>query len=90
MPTDKKDLWDFGIIMFQLLALSHPFASESDEIMADLILKSEPVASMPILLSYKLRSTILSLLDKDPEKRPTTTELMDLPEVRRRRTEQLL
>eukprot|EP00612_Vaucheria_litorea_P008351 CAMPEP_0171472934 /NCGR_PEP_ID=MMETSP0946-20130122/1557_1 /TAXON_ID=109269 /ORGANISM="Vaucheria litorea, Strain CCMP2940" /LENGTH=714 /DNA_ID=CAMNT_0012002633 /DNA_START=282 /DNA_END=2426 /DNA_ORIENTATION=- len=80
----KADVWALGVLMYILIAGRHPFdmnpGADEQEVI-DHICNDEPDFSDPLWLgvSPKAIDLIKSLLDKDPDKRPSCSEALSSP-----------
>lgn len=76
----RADVWAFGLILYELVALKNPFAATSIDDFAKNILTLEPtpIKSYPTLPNKKLGSIIMKCLEKRREKRyPSFRELVN-------------
>ena len=73
--NDKSDVWALGCILYELCTFKHPFEAKSQGALILKILnnKPEPIDSR---YSSDLNNLIELLLDKEPEKRPTCSEIL--------------
>lgn len=82
----KGDVWAFGCILYEMAALRLPFDEPN---VAGLVLKivRGPTPQFPKQYTGELRELCLSLLKRDPAKRPSTQEVLQSPliqqEIRR-------
>ncbi|CAI5467735.1 unnamed protein product [Closterium sp. Yama58-4] len=78
------DLWSVGVVLYILLSGSPPFWAETDEGIFEEILwghvdqSEEPWPQV----STEAKQLVLSLLQQQPERRPTAAQLMEHPWVR--------
>jgi len=82
-PYDfKADVWGLGVVLYELLALERPFSSSSIAALAVKICTAEP---RPVSSAYstEVRALVSQLLAKRAEDRPSSTETVALPHVRR-------
>ena len=79
-PTERSDLYSFGVIMYELIARHPPFVADSVEELIRLRMHHEPISlceSNPNL-PLALDRIILTLLDKNPDHRyPSATMVLD-------------
>jgi len=82
-PYDfKADVWGLGVILYQLLALECPFNGASIAALAVRICTAEP-RPVPSVYSSEARMLLSRLLAKRAEDRPSSTEILAMPHVRR-------
>ncbi|KAA6373336.1 MAG: putative Serine/threonine protein kinase, partial [Streblomastix strix] len=85
--TIAVDIWAIGIMLFELLAQHHPFIGK-DEDAANLsemdigirIVNLQPT-ELPAHYPVSLRNLIMAMLSKDPSRRITAEEILEIPEV---------
>lgn len=73
------DMWALGCICFELCTLRLPFSSGSLVDLACQIMEAEPQWSFWLSPTEELRAIAQRLLLKDPEGRPTATQLLQEP-----------
>eukprot|EP00930_Biecheleria_cincta_P096764 TRINITY_DN8855_c0_g1_i1.p1 TRINITY_DN8855_c0_g1~~TRINITY_DN8855_c0_g1_i1.p1 ORF type:complete len:1259 (+),score=208.04 TRINITY_DN8855_c0_g1_i1:84-3860(+) len=78
----KSDIWALGCVLYEMCMLKHAFESQS---LLGLVYKivSETYEAIPAQYSGELRTLIDHILDKSSNARPSGTELMSRPYVRR-------
>lgn len=79
--TFKSDVWSLGCILYELLALRHPFASSDLSGLMIRISKGQ-YAKLPPHFTKPLHRLVDRMLDKDPKKRPLIDEILLLPFVK--------
>ncbi|KAA6378026.1 MAG: putative AGC family protein kinase [Streblomastix strix] len=84
--TRASDIWALGVIIFQLLAQRHPFFdNESEEDISDEEfihrVVNLPPAELPEHCPLKLKKLVKQMLEKDPKKRITANQILELPEI---------
>ena len=84
-PVDARaDLFNFGLVLYELLAGKAAFADGSDTDTSYAIVVREP-APLPLEVPRQLRSLVASCLAKDREKRPPSARevlrLLEMPET---------
>ena len=73
----KSDVWSLGCIVHELCTLLRPFGGSN---ILEIVSKTISFDPAPISMSYSsdLQNGILRMLDKDPENRPTISQLCSL------------
>ncbi|KAA6392654.1 MAG: putative NEK protein kinase [Streblomastix strix] len=79
VQNSATDVWACGIIIYELLAHKLPF--QNDHNFADHIIKDE-IPELPESVSYPLRDLVKQMLEKDPNLRITTENIMENPEIK--------
>ena len=74
----RSDIWAFGIILFQMISGDFPFKGKSEYLIFKAIQEHE-LAFEPLVFPEEAQSLILKILQKDPEKRPTLSEIRSHP-----------
>lgn len=76
--STSAELWSFGVVLYELMALHVPFHGATLPAVAMRICGASP-APLPTSFSRVLRETVLELLDKEPARRPTLRHLLRQP-----------
>ncbi|KAF9941978.1 G2-specific serine/threonine protein kinase [Modicella reniformis] len=77
----KSDIWSLGCIVFEMCALEPPFLADTQaELNAKIKLGRIPM--LPPQYSQELGLIVRAMLQVNPRKRPTTTELLSNPRIR--------
>jgi NIMA (never in mitosis gene a)-related kinase 2 len=84
--TLKSDIWSLGCIIYELCAREPPFNAKSHFQLVQKI-KEGKVAPLPDIYSPELMQVIKDCLKVNPDKRPDTAQLLNLPVVRLMRKE---
>ncbi|KAL2757692.1 hypothetical protein ACRALDRAFT_1047703 [Sodiomyces alcalophilus JCM 7366] len=84
--TLKSDIWSLGCIIYELCAREPPFNAKSHFQLVQKI-KEGKVAPLPDIYSPELMGTIKDCLRVNPDRRPDTAQLLNLPVVRLMRKE---
>ncbi|KAK6216356.1 hypothetical protein LQW54_003559 [Pestalotiopsis sp. IQ-011] len=84
--TLKSDIWSLGCIIYELCAREPPFNAKSHYQLVQKI-KEGKVENLPKVYSQDLYSVIKMCLKVNPDHRPTTADLLNLPAVRLMRKE---
>lgn len=71
----SADMWSLGVVIYELCALRVPYDAPNIRALAQRIVSTEP-ARLPSAYSEELKNLILSLLQKDPNKRPSAAVLL--------------
>ncbi|KAI0385054.1 kinase-like protein [Hypomontagnella monticulosa] len=84
--TLKSDIWSLGCIIYELCAREPPFNAKTHIQLVQKI-KEGKVAALPHVYSAELMSVITKCLTVNPDLRPDTSMLLNLPVVRLMRKE---
>lgn len=84
--TLKSDIWSLGCIIYELCALEPPFNAKSHFQLVQKI-KEGKITQLPDFYSPELMQVIRDCLKVNPDKRPDTAQLLNLPVVRLMRKE---
>ncbi|KAJ2976342.1 hypothetical protein NUW58_g8111 [Xylaria curta] len=84
--TLKSDIWSLGCVMYELCAREPPFNAKSHFQLVQKI-KEGKVATLPRIYSAELMAVIRDCLKVNPDMRPDTATLLNLPVVRLMRTQ---
>ncbi|KAA6394114.1 MAG: putative AGC family protein kinase [Streblomastix strix] len=83
----SADIWSFGVMLFELLAHTHPFSNngiyEQDFEIMHRIMTENP-DELPTHYPENMRSLIMRMLIKDPDQRIKAEEIIQDPEVKSR------
>lgn len=79
--TLKSDIWSLGCVMYELCAREPPFNAKSHFQLVQKI-KEGKVPTLPRIYSSELTAVIRDCLRVNPDARPDTTILLNLPVVR--------
>ena len=77
----KCDIWSVGCIIYEMAALSLPF-KKKNEICSNNFNNNISFESIPDFYSNNLNSIINGMLSLDPSKRPSTSILLNFPNVK--------
>jgi NIMA (never in mitosis gene a)-related kinase len=84
--TLKSDIWSLGCIIYELCAREPPFNAKSHFQLVQKI-KEGKVAPLPSVYSPELNAVIRDCLKVNPDRRPDTATLLNLPVVKLMRKE---
>ena len=84
--TLKSDIWSLGCIIYELCSREPPFNAKSHFQLVNKI-KEGKVAPLPTCYSPELNEVVRSCLRVNPDKRPDTVALLNLPTVKLMRKE---
>lgn len=84
--TLKSDVWSLGCIIYELCTRQPPFNAKSHYQLVQKI-KEGKVAPLPNIYSSELSAVIADCLRVNPDRRPDTATLLNLPVVRLMRKE---
>ncbi|KAH0787867.1 AGC family protein kinase [Histomonas meleagridis] len=76
-----SDIWGLGCVLFIMCTLKFPFYGNTFPDIVRSILRCAP-ASIPHIYSNELRQLVTLMLQKQPEKRPTINEILQVPLLR--------
>lgn len=77
-----SDMWSMGCILYEMCALQVPFDAHSISGLVQKICYG-PLPTVPDSYSDFLRRLCRQLLDRDPKKRPSADEVLQLPEIQK-------
>jgi NIMA (never in mitosis gene a)-related kinase len=78
--NEKSDVWSIGVILFEMCAMRTPFTAEDIKSLATKV-KYNPVPDIPGNYSSLMRNLVRSMLNKDPQMRPSMKQILTMPEV---------
>jgi len=78
-----SDVWALGVVLYELMALRHPFNANDMKGLMYKILRAiyDPP---PAAYSMELRNLVGRMLQKIPKNRPTVKQILDTPIIKRR------
>ncbi|KAL4233987.1 Serine/threonine-protein kinase Nek11 [Mactra antiquata] len=76
--NSKSDVWSIGCILYEMCTLDHAFDGKSLMAVMYKIVEGDP-PDLPSKYSKELNKVLKLMLNKDPEKRPSATELIKIP-----------
>ena len=78
--NEKTDIWSTGCILYEMVALQPPFTATNHLALARKIIGSK-IERIPERYSEDLQNVIQWMLSKEPEKRPSVDDLMNIPKI---------
>ena len=81
--NSKSDMWALGCVLYELATFAKPFDSNTVSGLYEQI-KCKEFAPLPSDTDPVIRVIISTLLNKDPNKRPSVWEFARLPEIMKR------
>jgi NIMA (never in mitosis gene a)-related kinase len=84
--TLKSDIWSLGCIIYELCARDPPFNAKTHFQLVQKI-KEGKVAALPDMYSAELNQVIRDCLKVNPDRRPDTVQLLNMPAVKLMRKE---
>uniref|UniRef100_A0A7S1QLY7 non-specific serine/threonine protein kinase n=1 Tax=Neobodo designis TaxID=312471 RepID=A0A7S1QLY7_NEODS len=76
--SKKADIWSLGILLYEMMALKRPFTGANMKPLMESILKGQ-IPPLPSHFSQDLRDLCISMLEPDPNKRPSIALLFQKP-----------
>lgn len=77
----KSDIWSLGVLLYEMCVLKMPFDATSLPMLSLKIMRGN-YPSLPNPFSKEMRNLIASMLQVDPNKRPSITELLRQPVIK--------
>ncbi|KNC47932.1 NEK protein kinase [Thecamonas trahens ATCC 50062] len=75
--TQKNDIWGLGTLLFRMCALTYPFkAADLQSLLETIVDRRTP--DIPECYSVELSDLVQAMLAKDPNERPTASEILRL------------
>ncbi|KAH9505755.1 Serine/threonine-protein kinase Nek11 [Bulinus truncatus] len=76
--NSKSDIWSIGCILFEMCSLEHAFMGQGLMAVMYKIVEKDP-PDLPSKYSKDLNEVFKKMVTKDPEKRPSATEVTKIP-----------
>eukprot|EP00035_Acanthoeca_spectabilis_P039005 m.58170 g.58170 ORF g.58170 m.58170 type:complete len:737 (+) comp9396_c0_seq1:183-2393(+) len=77
----KSDQWAFGVVIWEVCLLEHPFTGQSLMGLLYKICESNLEVNLPAEYSKDLAALLMKLVDRDPLIRPSAREVLETPVV---------
>lgn len=74
--TDKSDIYSLGLLMLEMITLEVPYGDEKNAI--ELIKSGQPPKVLEKISDEAIKKFILNLIQFDPNKRPSISEILEL------------
>ena len=81
--STKTDVWYLGVTFFELMIFNFPFKGKNDEEIMDSILEEER-NEYNFHYSNDFKDLINKMISKEPEKRPSPTEILGMQFIKKR------
>ena len=78
--NEKSDIWSLGCLLFEMAALCPPFEAKSHTELNDRIRQGR-MGRLPERYSPEVRRVVQWMLSTDPNLRPSTEEVLNIPQV---------
>ncbi|WVQ84715.1 hypothetical protein IAT38_006872 [Cryptococcus sp. DSM 104549] len=78
----KSDIWSLGCLVYEMCALHSPFSAAQTQPELIAMVKSGKLPPLPAQYSPALKSAIKAMLTLNPTKRPSTKDLLEMPEMK--------
>ena len=77
----SSDIWAIGLILYQLLSGRFPFDVDNERKILKNILEEDPFP-LPTYVGASITTFVISLLEKDPERRPGIDQIIDVKKLK--------
>lgn len=78
--SNKAEVWSLGVLLYELLSLNRPFTANSIKGLMEQVCAGK-YPPLPNTYSRQAHDLVATLLNLDPARRPTTTEIFMIPYV---------
>ena len=79
----KTDIWSLGCILYELCTLKHAFKATNISVLMVNIIQAR-YSPIPSHYSQDLKNLVDKMLIKEPEKRPTINQILNIPYLKKR------
>jgi serine/threonine protein kinase len=87
--NEKSDIWSAGCLLYEIVSLRPPFEATNHLALAQKIIEGK-IERIPSIYSENLYALIKSMLQVNPEKRPSVVEIMQIPKIQQRIQERIV
>ncbi|WVN84935.1 uncharacterized protein L203_100072 [Cryptococcus depauperatus CBS 7841] len=78
----KSDIWSLGCLVYEMCSLHSPFSAAQTQPELITMVKSGKIPPLPAQYSAALKTVIKAMLTLNPIKRPSTKDLLEMPEMK--------
>lgn len=79
----KVDIWALGVVIYKMCVSDFPFNAPNVKLLIEVIQKCQTPKRISNIYSEELWNLIMLLLSKDPNDRPSTSDLLNMDRIRK-------